>query len=216
MEEVRRLRQAKGWNQNELAFHADLAPSVISLLETGKREPNATTLRKLAEALEVRIPDLFEDSGSGKAHRRSSPEPSLFNGIEDERHPHLQNWTSFVHRLADRWEREIEKREEEWRNATPPIRKTVKRVPNLQWANEIVGTATDVMTAAGEELEMALGVATLDEARELFSALGRMKRVIDRTDAWYSSADGNLDTAKVVDFQKHLERMQRRIGAQAS
>ncbi|CAA9455845.1 MAG: hypothetical protein AVDCRST_MAG01-01-5178 [uncultured Rubrobacteraceae bacterium] len=85
MEEVRRLRLAKGWNQNELAFHADLAPSVISLLETGKREPNATTLRKLAEALEVRIPDLFEDSGSGKASRRSSPEPSLFNGIEDQR-----------------------------------------------------------------------------------------------------------------------------------
>lgn len=109
MEEVRRLRQAKGWNQNELAFHADLAPSVISLLETGKREPNATTLRKLAEALEVRIPDLFEDSGSGKAQRRSSPEPTLFNGIEGERHESVYGpWLTFVDRYAERWERQLE------------------------------------------------------------------------------------------------------------
>jgi transcriptional regulator with XRE-family HTH domain len=67
VDEVRRLRLQKGWSQNELAYHAKLAPSVISLIETGKREPNATTLRKLANALEVRIPDLFEESGPGKA-----------------------------------------------------------------------------------------------------------------------------------------------------
>ncbi len=67
MDEVRSLRLQKGWSQNELAYHAKLAPSVISLIETGKREPNATTLRKLANALEVRIPDLFEESGLGKA-----------------------------------------------------------------------------------------------------------------------------------------------------
>ncbi|MBA3472109.1 MAG: helix-turn-helix transcriptional regulator [Rubrobacter sp.] len=57
---VRQLRLEKGWNQNELAFHADLAPSVISQVETGKREPSATSLRKLANALGVDVPDLFE------------------------------------------------------------------------------------------------------------------------------------------------------------
>ncbi len=67
MEEVRRLRLEKGWNQNELAFHADLAPSVISLVETGSRDPNATTLRKLAKALDVEIPDLFERGDIQKA-----------------------------------------------------------------------------------------------------------------------------------------------------
>ena len=59
MDEVKRLRLEKGWSQNELAYHAKLAPSVISLIETGKRDPNATTLRKLAEALEVEVRDLF-------------------------------------------------------------------------------------------------------------------------------------------------------------
>jgi transcriptional regulator with XRE-family HTH domain len=85
VDEVRRLRLEKGWSQNELAYHAKLAPSVISLIETGKRDPNATTLRKLASALEVRIPDLFEESGSGKAQRRSSYEPSFNDVLEEER-----------------------------------------------------------------------------------------------------------------------------------
>jgi len=85
VDEVRRLRLEKGWSQNELAYHAKLAPSVISLIETGKRDPNATTLRKLASALEVRIPDLFEESGSGKAQRRSSLQASFNDAIEDLR-----------------------------------------------------------------------------------------------------------------------------------
>lgn len=59
MMEVRRLRQARGWNQTELAYHSGLAPSVISQIENGKRDPSAGTLRKLAKALEVGVPDLF-------------------------------------------------------------------------------------------------------------------------------------------------------------
>jgi transcriptional regulator with XRE-family HTH domain len=59
MQEVRRLRQEKGWGQKELAFHANLAQSVISEIETGKRSPSARTLRKLAGALEVQVADLF-------------------------------------------------------------------------------------------------------------------------------------------------------------
>ena len=57
--EVRRLRKAKGWTQTALAFHAGLAPSVISEIETGKREPRAGTLRKLASALGVEVRDLY-------------------------------------------------------------------------------------------------------------------------------------------------------------
>jgi transcriptional regulator with XRE-family HTH domain len=67
MREVRRLRQARKWNQAELAFHAGLAPSVISEIETGKRDPSAGTLRKLANALEVEVPDLFGRSEDLKA-----------------------------------------------------------------------------------------------------------------------------------------------------
>ena len=59
MLEIKRLRQQKEWNQTELAYHAGLAPSVISQIENGKRDPSARTLRKLAEALSVEVADLF-------------------------------------------------------------------------------------------------------------------------------------------------------------
>jgi transcriptional regulator with XRE-family HTH domain len=59
MLEIRRLRKSRGWNQTELAFYASLAPSVISQVENGKRDPSASTLRKLAKALEVEVGDLF-------------------------------------------------------------------------------------------------------------------------------------------------------------
>jgi transcriptional regulator with XRE-family HTH domain len=57
--EVKRLRQSREWNQTELAYHAGLAPSVISQIENGKRSPSARTLGKLAEAFGVEVADLF-------------------------------------------------------------------------------------------------------------------------------------------------------------
>ena len=64
MQEVRRLRQERGWNQTELAFRSRLAPSVISQIENGKRDPSAGTLKKLAKALEVEVADLFPKAQS--------------------------------------------------------------------------------------------------------------------------------------------------------
>lgn len=73
MLEIRRLRKSRGWNQTELAFHASLAPSVISQVENGKRDPSASTLRKLAKALEVEVGDLFP-----------KVEPPLFDDLVEE------------------------------------------------------------------------------------------------------------------------------------
>ena len=81
---LRRLREEKGWNQTELGFRADTSPSIISLIENGKRNPSTATLAKIAGALDVEVADLFPKGG-----RRSSPEPSLFNDLEDERHPSI-------------------------------------------------------------------------------------------------------------------------------
>lgn len=71
MMEVRRLRQARGWNQTELAYHSGLAPSVISQIENGKRDPSAGTLKKLARALEVDVADLFLKKGQAPLFPRS-------------------------------------------------------------------------------------------------------------------------------------------------
>lgn len=95
MQEVRRLREKRGWNQTELAFHATLAPSVISQIENGKRNPSASTLKKLANALGVEVGDLFPKAET----------PLPFNeGDERQRSPFLGAWTSYMLRRAQEWE----------------------------------------------------------------------------------------------------------------
>jgi len=75
---VRRLREAKGWNQTELGFRADTSPSIISLIENGKRNPSTNTLAKIAGALGVEAADLFP--------KAPAPSPELpFIGLEDGR-----------------------------------------------------------------------------------------------------------------------------------
>ncbi len=119
MEEVRRLRQEKGWNQNELAFHAGLAPSVISLVETGRREPNAATLRKLAAALGVEIPDLFKRPEAPKAEAPPSPEPEEVPE-EERRLSYLRFPKLQIERMRERWEEATKQNTfsyEEWNEA---------------------------------------------------------------------------------------------------
>lgn len=50
---VRSAREAKGWNQTELAFYAEMSVAEISRFENGAREPRATGLVRLARALGV-------------------------------------------------------------------------------------------------------------------------------------------------------------------
>jgi excisionase family DNA binding protein len=80
---------------------------------TVRRWIKSGKLRAYKPGRDYRIPesavrDLVEDSEiSPKADRRSSLEPSLFNGFEDERRlQYLRGWRAFVHRLARRWEEE--------------------------------------------------------------------------------------------------------------
>lgn len=96
MEEVRRLREGKGWNQTELAYHAGLAPSVISQIENGKRSPSARTLEKLAGALDVSVGELFP----GKAQA-----PLPFEELEEPqwRSDVMEGWTRFMNRWAKTW-----------------------------------------------------------------------------------------------------------------
>jgi transcriptional regulator with XRE-family HTH domain len=76
---IHRLRAEKGWNQTELGFRAGTSPSIISLIENGKRNPSTATLAKIAGALGVEVVELFP-----KASSHSSREPTLLNGLDDE------------------------------------------------------------------------------------------------------------------------------------
>lgn len=58
---VAATRRGRGWTQFELARRANVSPSIISQLETGKLFPYPGWRRRLAQALEVSEGDLFPE-----------------------------------------------------------------------------------------------------------------------------------------------------------
>lgn len=57
---LRRLREAAGITQMDLADRCEMHFTAISRLERGLRDPRLTTLVKLARALGVAVTDLVE------------------------------------------------------------------------------------------------------------------------------------------------------------
>jgi transcriptional regulator with XRE-family HTH domain len=49
-------RAAKGWSMATLANNADLTPSMLSLVEDGKRELSVDALERVTKALEIPMP----------------------------------------------------------------------------------------------------------------------------------------------------------------
>src|ERR687898_467968 len=80
MDRIRQLRKERGLSQAKLAVMADMDPATLNRLERGTGNPNLKTLERVAAALEVEVADLFP-----KVTGRSLPEPSLLNGLEEER-----------------------------------------------------------------------------------------------------------------------------------
>jgi transcriptional regulator with XRE-family HTH domain len=95
MERIKELRAEKGLTQVRLAVAADMNPATLNRIEQGKANPNLKTLERLAEALDVEVADLFPKG------RRSSPEPTLLNGLEDERH--FSRFSEAIIAVAARW-----------------------------------------------------------------------------------------------------------------
>ena len=56
---IRELRDAKGMSQFQLSIEADLTKNQIGRIERAERNTSLVTLGRIAEALEVRLSDLF-------------------------------------------------------------------------------------------------------------------------------------------------------------
>ncbi len=146
---IRRLREEKDWNQTELGFHADTSPSIISLIENGKRNPSTATLAKIAGALGVEVADLFP-----KASAPPSPEPEKVS--EEERRFRVQDWEDTLESLATLYEQA----EEELRKADPGV-----------FPNKVI----DVAVLAGHHLRLLSQEA--DEVKEAPGVVAAEKRV---------------------------------------
>jgi len=57
---LRRLRLAKGWSQDQLAATLEVEQGVISLIENRRANPTLLMLEAIAAALDVQLADLFE------------------------------------------------------------------------------------------------------------------------------------------------------------
>ncbi len=62
---IRALRQERALQQRQLAEKADLTPSMVSQIESGRLTPSLNTLRKLADALGVPMGALFDGQPAG-------------------------------------------------------------------------------------------------------------------------------------------------------
>lgn len=66
---LRRLREAKGLTQEELAHQADVHQTYLSGVEGGKRNPSIVVLNRIATALGSDISLLFDSAGREKRPR---------------------------------------------------------------------------------------------------------------------------------------------------
>lgn len=57
---VRRLRQAKGLTQEQLAFEADIDLTYVGGIERGRRNPSLLVMVGIAKALDVELSALIE------------------------------------------------------------------------------------------------------------------------------------------------------------
>jgi transcriptional regulator with XRE-family HTH domain len=82
---VKEIRRRKGWSQKDLAEESGVGQDTISGIESGRHEPRPSTLRKLADALDVEVADFFREPAleGGKAeasttgHRRMTAQRAL-------------------------------------------------------------------------------------------------------------------------------------------
>ena len=82
---LRRLRQRKGWTQEELGLEADLRRTFISVLELGQQQPTLTTILKLSSVLEIkpgRVLDLVDKelTASTTSRERTGESANLSRG----------------------------------------------------------------------------------------------------------------------------------------
>ena len=63
---VRRLRERRGWTQEQLAEVAEMSATYVGFVERGENVPTLTIIFRLADALEVTPAELIDDAAKGR------------------------------------------------------------------------------------------------------------------------------------------------------
>lgn len=98
-------------SQTELAERAGVAPSTVVVAESGHRQPQGRTLRKLADALDVTVADLLEDEVEAETPPKAEA-PSSTGGkgaITPVAEQTLFEHVNMLKAAADKWQLFIKK-----------------------------------------------------------------------------------------------------------
>lgn len=57
---IKKLRKAREWSQDDLAAEAGIEQNAVSLIENERANPTLLVIEEIARALDVRIPELLE------------------------------------------------------------------------------------------------------------------------------------------------------------
>ena len=83
---IKQLRAERAPQQRQLAEKANLTPSMVSQIESGRLTPSLHTLGKIAAALGVSIASLFEGPPQGRVHvtRKKDYPVVSFDGVGEK------------------------------------------------------------------------------------------------------------------------------------
>jgi transcriptional regulator with XRE-family HTH domain len=176
MKRLKELRTEKGLSQARLAARAELDPSTVNQVESGAREASPSTLRKLADALEISLYELMED----EAPKADAPHSSE----ADEERRKAQVWKDEYNKLADKlfrhWETQLEKQAALLAdNKHDAFRSWLQEILNV-YAIYTEGLATASVTTT-EQLEAANAISSNTQAwgalwRRIEAAIEEAKR----------------------------------------
>ncbi len=199
-QEIRRLREAKGWSQPKLAVEAGVAVSGVSQIENGRRNPNSSTLVKLANALDVDVADFFPKAEAPLWSDEPPTEGPTFNFREARDHleEYCERWDHLIAngRLDSRHVEEFFVTGEGW----IPVLDIALRaeLDELRQATGLRGSALLARSEIAQANERYLGV---------FSELGRVLSRISNSLGEHTSADTNV--VRLEEYRERLAGMQR-------
>lgn len=197
---VRAVREERLLSQRELAERSGVAKITIATLELGRSaHPRRRTVEKLAGALGVPVEDLIgEDLTRPKEEAPPSLEPTLFNGLAEERRAELTGWMRNAleeAQFVERFERARESEKAAYRlhreeiegldQAEARLRDIASSAP----AGEVLAMRRDIEMAKARTHAAAtlwtklLGrqdVSTLDPVEIVAGVLENRREVLDR------------------------------------
>jgi transcriptional regulator with XRE-family HTH domain len=102
---VRDIRLRRGLSQADLSAKTGVAEYTISEIEGGKRTPRPSTLRKLAQGLDVDVGDFYEEPQHPLSEAPPELQPSLNGELKEQRRLQLlHGLRALIRRLELRWE----------------------------------------------------------------------------------------------------------------